>query len=166
MIRFLHWQIPAGYVTLTGVVLAGFAGLMLTLLTFVVKQNPCLSEHRCRSLFWAFAACFVLSLVLTFVLEDPRWPTNLFDSVVVTIHCLASVCTYFSAFYALKYISGTTENVVLCTSIVLFLIPQYTILASVMPGHRNWMEVVGVVMVLLGSISASLHEMFSSSETN
>ncbi len=164
IVHIFLWQIPAGFITMTGVIIAGFAGLMFTLLTFVVKQNPCLSEHRCRSLFWAFTTCLVCSLVLTFVLEAPKWPQNLFDSGAVAAHCIASVSTWFSYLYAVQYVSGTLVNIMFCSSIILFLIPQYTILDSVMPGHRNWMEVVGVFLVLLGSVSGSLYEMFCTSK--
>ena len=161
VVQILLWQIPARYVATTGVVIAGFAGLMLTLILLIVKH---LSDHQCRSLFWAFTTCLVCSLLLTFILEDPVWPTSLSDSVCVTIHCLASASTWFGALHSFKHVSATILSVIFSTSIVLFLIPQYTILASVMPGHRNWMEVLGVILVLLGSILGSLYEMSSTTK--
>ena len=44
------------------------------------------------------------------------------------------------------------------------LIPQYTVLSSILPGHRNWMEVVGVILVMLGCSMSSLVEMFKPKE--
>ena len=46
--------------------------------------------------------------------------------------------------YAPNYISGNTFALILTMDIVVLLIPQYTVLASILPGHRNWIEVAGV----------------------
>ena len=46
------------------------------------------------------------------------------------------------------------------TQVAFMLIAQYTVLSSVLPGHRNWMEVVGVILVLMGSGASSVFEMF------
>ncbi len=163
--NLLLFSIPQGYVTTIGVAVAGFGGLMYTMLTLVIKMYPCLSENRFRSLFWAFLTCLVCSTSLTFVLEDPVWPVTLLDIAAVSVHCIASVSTWFCAVYAMQYASGTVVSIILSSSVVLFLIPQYTVLSAVLPGHRNWMEVVGVFMVLLGSISGSLYELFCTTET-
>ena len=40
------------------------------------------------------------------------------------------------------------------------LIAQYTVLSSILPGHRNWMEVMGVILVLAGSGASSVFAMF------
>ncbi len=162
----LLFKIPQEFVGTLGILIAGFGGLMIALLTFVIKRNPCLSEHRCKSLFWAFAACLVCSTMITFILEHPVWPETVFDMAAVLIHCVASVCTWFFVVYAMEHISGSIVSIIFSTSVIFFLIPQYTILASVMPGNKNWMEVVGVFRVLLGSVSASLYEIFCTCETN
>ena len=61
--------------------------------------------------------------------------------------------------YAVQWISGNVINFISSTSVVLMLIPQYTVLSSILPGHQNWVEVVGVVLILLGSIMGSVIEM-------
>ncbi len=159
-VEFLFFKISPKYITTMGIFFALFAGLTTTLLTFSIKRNPCLSENRFRSMLWAFAVCLLCSLVLTFVLEDPVWPKTLFDTVAISVHCVASVTTWFFLVYAMEHTSGTVVNIIYSTSVVFFLVPQYTILASVLPGHRNWMEVVGAFMVLLGSVSGSMYELF------
>ncbi len=160
-VEFLLFKISPRYMTTTGIFFALFAGLTTTLLTFSIKRKPCLSENRFRSMLWAFTVCLLCSLILTFILEDPVWPKTLFDTAAISVHCVASVTTWFFLVYAMEHISGTVVNIIYSTSVVFFLVPQYTILASVLPGHRNWMEVVGAFMVLLGSVSWSLHEIFS-----
>ena len=47
------------------------------------------------------------------------------------------------------------------TQVVFMLIAQYTVLSSILPGHRNWMEVVGVIVALLGSSLSSLLEILA-----
>ena len=47
-------------------------------------------------------------------------------------------------------------QLILSTTIVFVLIPQYTVLSSVLPGNKNWIEVVGIVLVLLGSTLESM----------
>ena len=61
--------------------------------------------------------------------------------------------------YAAKYISGNTINIIFSLTVVIFLISQYTVLSSILPGHKNWIEVTGVIiLVLLGSTMESILE--------
>ncbi len=159
--KLLLLHLPEEYVSTVGIVFSGFSGIMYTMLILVIKRNPCLSEHRFRSLFWTFLTCLICSTTLTFTLEDPVLPKTLFDTTAVAAHCVASVSTVFFMVYAMQLVSGPLSSIILSSSVVLFLIPQYTILSSVLPGNKNWMEVVGVFLVLLGSFSASVHEMIT-----
>ena len=58
----------------------------------------------------------------------------------------------------LQNISGSTINIILSLTVVTFLISQYTVLSSILPGHKNWIEVTGVILVLLGSTMESILE--------
>ena len=50
---------------------------------------------------------------------------------------------------------------ILFSSIIFFmLVPQYTFLSSIHPGHKNWIEVMGAILVFLGCTLSSLLEMF------
>ncbi len=161
----LLYEIPGEYIPATGICIAGTSGLAITLLSFVFKRYSCLNKNRCRALFWSFVFCFVISITLAVLLEELVWPDSVFDGVAVLVHCVASVLVWVFIVSSLLYISGNTFSIVYSTAVVFFLIPQYTILSSVLPGHRNWVEVLGVVMVLFGSFSASLQEIIRT-ETN
>ena len=63
-------------------------------------------------------------------------------------------------YFGAKYLSGNTLNIVFSTSVLFFLLAQYTVLSSKHPGHRNWMEVAGVILVLIGSSMKSVLEFF------
>ena len=42
------------------------------------------------------------------------------------------------------------------------LIAEYTVLSSILPGHQNWIEGVGVVLVLIGCWTPSIVEIIAS----
>ncbi len=119
-----------------------------------------MSDDRVRAVFWSFSLGLFISIPLMFVLEHPVWPESVENIIEVGLHCLSSVCTWFLYISAISYISGNTYSVITSAAVVLFLIPQYTILSPILPGHKNWMEVVGVFVVSTGSVLTSLQEMF------
>ncbi len=161
---FLTFTLPPEAMTVVGIIFAGFSGLLCIALSLVIKKNPCVYEHKFRSLFWAFAVGLIWSTILTFILEDPVWPKGHKDIGATSAHCISAITTWYAFILSLQYTSGTIVSIIISTSVVFLLIPQYTILASLLPGNRNWMEVTGAFMVLLGSFLASLYEMFYSSE--
>ena len=79
--------------------------------------------------------------------------------ILVFLHSAGYVFDLPSYVYGLQYVSANTGNIISCLTVVLMLIPQYTILSSIYPGNRNWIEVVGVVLVLLGSSLGSVLEL-------
>ena len=87
-------------------------------------------------------------------------PSNWFDTAMVTFHSLSYAAFWPLYIYAPKYISGNTVTAIVSTEVVFMLVSQYTVLSSILPGHRNCMEVVGVVLVLLGSSLSSILEIF------
>ena len=87
-------------------------------------------------------------------------PSNWFDTAMVMFHCLSYAAIWPLYIYAPKYISGNTVTTIVSTEVVFMLIAQYTVLSSILPGHINWMEVVGVVLVLVGSSLSSILEIF------
>ncbi len=159
-IKLFLLTIPEEQGILTGIIILGVGGTIHSVITSVFKKYPGIGENIFRSLFWSFVFGVTSSLVLTFTLESPVWPKGGFDTVAVFVHSLASAGNFVFWGYSLQYISGTTFNITYGTSVVFFLIPQYTVLASILPGQKNWMEVLGVFIVLCGSGLASVTEVF------
>ena len=123
------------------------------------KRHPYMMQHVIEVLFWVFLIGTVLSLVAMAIFEHPVLPGSWYSFFLVSIHCLAFVAGWPLRLYAVERISGNTVNIICSTSVVFMLISQYTVLSSIHPGHRNWIEVVGVVLVLVGSTLGSLVEM-------
>ncbi len=162
----LLFRISCNWRDILGFIISGIGGLAEVLIILSLKTYPCLSKQRFPSLFWAYSIVLVFSTVLTFSIEEPVWIDNLYDVIAVSVHCCTSVAFWVLYIVTLQYTSGTVLIIILSTCSVWFLIPQYTFLASILPGHRNWIEVVGVFMVLFGSLLSSLYEMFNPSEIN
>ena len=133
-------------------------GITLTFELLIIKRNPFLDD---RHLFWAFLANTLLSAALMLALETPVLPSNWFDAAMVMIHSVECAVLWRLYIYAPKHISGNTLTLILTSNVVIMLIFQYTVLSSIHPGHRNWIEVIGVILVLAGCSVSSLLEVLN-----
>ena len=124
----------------------------------ILKKRPYLNDHMTAVLFWSFLSNTVLSVIIMLIFETPRLPTGPYDILNIVLHCLCFALLWPFYMYAVKYISGNTCNIIYSMNVVLMLIAQYTILSSILPGKRNWIEVLGVVLVLSGSTLTSVME--------
>ena len=147
--------------TTLGYVLAFGCGLNASLSMLIFKRRPYLGQHMGETMFWAFLISVLISAVPMVIYETITVPKTWFQVLLVSIHCIGCILSWPSYIYALRYVSGNTINIMYSTSVVLVLVPQYTVLSSIHPGHRNWMEVLGVVLVLLGASFGSVLEIYS-----
>ena len=147
-----------------GYVFAASAGVALPIDVLLVKRNPYFNDNILEVVFWNFVTNTCFSVVIMFIIETPVLPNDWFDTAMVTIHGLTFASLWPLYICAPKYVSGNTVTAILSTQVVFMLISQYTMLSSILPGHRNWMELVGVVLVMLGSSSSSLLEIFKTKQ--
>ena len=91
-------------------------------------------------------------------IETPVLPGNWFDIVMVIVRGGTCAAIWPLSIYQAKTVTGNTATLIMSTQVAFMLIAQYPVLSSVLPGNRNWMEIVGVVLVLLGSSMASILE--------
>ena len=145
---------------IVGYTSAAMAGLAFSCMILITKRNPYINENILHGLFWNFLMNILISVSLMVTLETPVLPSNWFDAVMVTTHSVSAAAVYPLYIIAPKYISGNTYSLIFTTEVVFMLISQYTVLSSILPGHRNWMEVVGVILVLFGCSMSSIMEMF------
>ena len=145
---------------ITGYVFAVLSGVTLTIDLLLVKRNPYFNENILEVLFWIFVSNTFFSVVIMLILETPVLPSNWFDTAMVAIHSFSYAGLWPLYIFMPKYISGNTLTAIMSTQVAFMLIAQYTVLSSILPGHRNWMEVMGVILVLIGSGASSVFEMF------
>ena len=143
----------------TGYLLAMTAGVMLTAEAILFKKCPFLMENVITAVFWASLVATVVAAIISASVEDIKLPSTWIHGFYVFGQSVGFSLLWPAFYYAVKYLSGNTVNMVFSTSVVFFLISQYTVLSSIHPGHRNWMEVVGVCFVLIGSILKSTLEL-------
>ena len=144
-----------------GYFLATVSGISTAADILLVKRYPYLAEHFLGVLFWCFASGTVLSVILMLLIEKPVLPDTWFDITMVLLHSLIYALYWPFYMYAAATISGNTINNIYTSSTVFTLIAQYTVLSSIHPGHRNWIEVAGVVLVILGCTLSSIVQLFA-----
>ena len=143
---------------IVGFIIAIIAGVMLSVCVLITIRNPCITENILQVLFWTFMMSTFISAVVMLAMETPVLPGNVFDTVMVTMHSFLCAGVWPLCIIAPKFISGNTFTLIISTD-VFMLISQYTVLSSILPGHRNWIEGVGVVLVLIGCSMSTIMEM-------
>ena len=142
-----------------GLVALGYA--LSTTNSFLVKKFPLLGEQLLVTGFWTLIVGVIFSAVAMAIFENPVVPRNWLDGLFISGHCFTYAVIFTTGVIGNMYVSGNTVTIMYSMTIVLMLIPQYTVLSSIHPGHRNWMEVVGAFLVLLGSSLGSVLEICS-----
>ena len=135
----------------SGIFTAGF--------TLVFKLKPHIGQNILQVSFWSFLCSSIVSTIIMIFVEKPVLPKTWEQTLLICVHSLCCATNIISYIYGLQYISANSATILSCAQVVMMLIPQYTILSSIYPGHRNWIEVAGVVLVLLGSGMESLLEL-------
>ena len=143
---------------LLGYLLPIATGIILSIDVILVKQSQYLMENYLTATYWSCVTSAIISAVTMAIFEDLVLPENWEQVLLVAGHSVTFVFHWPLYAYAAKYLSGNTVNLIQSTSVVFMLIAQYTVLSSVLPGHRNWIEVLGVGLVLTGSVAKSLLE--------
>ena len=109
-------------------------------------------------LFWMYAFGSIASLIIMVIFETPDIPTDFSEYFYAGCHFFSYVFILPLFMYGSSLTSGNTANIILSSSIIAMLAAQYTILKDIHPGHRNWIEVFGVLLVLLGATISSVVE--------
>ena len=141
-----------------GYLLSILTGMAMSLVFLILKRNIFLAENKLTTLFWECCIGTVVSVTVTLTLEHPTLPSNWYQVFLVMGHSVSYAFLWVFYLYAIQVVSGNTLNMIACLSPIVMLIPQYTVLSSLYPGNKNWIEVVGVVLVLIGSTTGSVLE--------
>ena len=100
----------------------------------------------------------ITSIVLAFYLEDFVITLMLKQLLLVLGHSVASVVSFFTTMYTCQMIGGIRASLVFSLQMVVMLILQYTLMSSIMPGHHNWIEVLGAFIILFGVALQPAHD--------
>ena len=142
--------------------LSAISGLGIILNLFLIKNYTYLNENIDQVLFWQFVIGTFVSVIIMAIYETPVLINDTFQGTLIAIHSLSYTLLWPMFLYASRHISANTVNIFWSTPVVLSLAMQYTVLSSIQPGNRNWMEVIGAALVLLGSALGSVWEILRS----
>ena len=149
---------------LIGYILAASTGLLNILEILLVRYYPDhLSDKNIFiALFWTYAFGTIVSLVVMAIFEDPQIPTEFKEYLFTSCHLFSYVFLMPLYMYGSSVTSGSAASIIGTSAIITMLAAQYTILKDIHPGHRNWIEVLGVFLVLLGATVSSVVEICKS----
>ena len=143
-----------------GYILAIATGLTFTLEIATAKYYDVFlnQDNQLISFTWSYFTGTLMSIVPMLVFETPVFPHTILEGVLVFIHVGCYVVMFPLFLYGSLKISGSLGSILRSTILIFALLAQYTFLSGILPGHRNWIEVFGVVLVLVGTILSSIVE--------
>ena len=102
--------------------------------------------------------CFVVSLLISFYFEALVVVGTMWQYLFISGHCIASAMNTYFTIYSTRKIGGVKFSLVCSIQVVLILVIQYDFMGRIMPGHRNWMEVVGALILVIGATISPIFE--------
>ena len=99
---------------------------------------------------------FIASIVISFYAEPFVLFMTFHQFLLLMAHAIGAAMACFFNVYAAHIIGGVRVSLVLSLRILIHLLVQYTFMKSVLPGHRNWIEVVGALVLVLGAAISPL----------
>ncbi len=139
---------------LTGVIfgylITSLSGILQTICTLIVYYYPFLHEqsNQVKTLFWNCAVGMVISLIGALTLEDINLKLSWTDWLLTLCHCGTFGVNLMLQMYISCIIPGVVFSMIGTTTVLYALIAQYTILRHIHAGNHNWMEVLGVVLIM------------------
>ena len=94
----------------------------------------------------------LLSLLLMFTVESPIMPQSRDCWLFLIGHSVTNSLAACLFFVSLSLITPMISSLVLSLEVALLAVLQYTMLSSLQPGYRNWEEILGLALVVMGNI--------------
>ncbi len=132
-----------------GVVFAMLGGFACALFYFIQKKKlQDLSTHVL--VFYACSVGGVLSWIISFIAEEVTLPHSTTNTLLLLGHCILSILPCIGV-YAQRLTSVTIFSASQSSLLVFMFIGQYTLMKDIFPGHRNWFEILGAILITFGS---------------
>ena len=147
------------FTTLLGyslVVLAGFAEAVFSVTIGI--SLPHLDPVALA--IWVSIFGIPISLIVSLYFEQPVLPTEPIAHAVLWSHSVSAAVTSITYSYSCQALGPLRANLVGTTAPIILLIPQYTLMKHIMPGHMNWLEVAGVIITVVGVALSPMVDIF------
>ena len=96
--------------------------------------------------------------LLCIYFEDPSFNLKLHDVSLILAHCTSAVASAFLIGYSAHVLGGMTCAMGRSLQILFMMLFQYTLMSGIMPGNKNWVEVVGALMLIGGVMFGSVFD--------
>ena len=102
---------------------------------------------------------FIISLIISVYTEPFITNFNTHQLLLIIGHSVGSGINDYFTIYTVHIIGAVMAGLFYSLEIVLFIFVQFTFMKSIMPGHQNWIEVVGVFVMVFGAAVSPVHDM-------
>ena len=93
------------------------------------------------------------------ILEQPAFPLATLCVMSLFAHCVATAVHSVIVPFCLQYLSPPSANIFRSLNLVSLVVLQYTLMRNILPAKENWMEVMGAVLCLFGSVGGTIYEL-------
>ncbi len=116
-------------------------------------QNPI---NQTKTVFWICAIATLISAAGALATEKINLNISWTDWLLVLGHTASFAILLISYMYACSVVAGILNALVACTSMAYITLAQYTFMSRIHPGNHNWVEILGVVLVMISSTLPSV----------
>ena len=143
-----HGEVSNTIIGYGAVMIAGVA-ISIYLLTTSI---PLFAVDTVSQITWVAVAGILVSAIISVYFESPVIPTDPGEILLILAHSFGATFHLIICTCACRIIGPIRTAFVTNFSGVLYLISQYTVMKDVMPGHQNWVEIMGVLITTLGVV--------------
>ena len=134
-----------------GLVLVFVAALTLSMFQTLTKMKLAELNPSSQSL-WNAITGTVASAILMVSAEEPILPSQLQCLLYMVGYAVGMAGACVALTCSLRLISTIVSALLDPIQLVLLFVVQYTILENIHPGHRNWLEVLGALLIIIGGM--------------
>ncbi len=115
-------------------------------------------QNQYKLLFWSGITGTCISLIIALALEDMQNIMHLSwqDWLLVLGHGGAYAAEMLLFMYTCSVLPGTLIAIISSTTIIYEAIAQYSFLSHIHRGNHNWIEILGICLVIISSIFPSV----------
>ena len=134
-----------------GVLCTVFSGILLGTTYFLL--NDYLKEVNYLDIAFFYGVCgTIVSFSASLYMENITMKMTQAKWGLLVVHCVCASVDAAMTFYAVSLIGSIKSSIVFNLAVLIFMCLQYTLMTSYIPGHRNWLEVMGAFLNCFGAL--------------
>ena len=94
----------------------------------------------------------ILCLMMSLYLEDITLSMTSGTWILLAVHSVCASIDFIMTIVAVSLIGSLKTTIVISLEVIVFMLLQYSFMSSYIPGHKNWLEVVGAIINCIGAL--------------